>query len=348
MTHPTHTGPLVYEFGWELLGLDGSPRGMLEGTSGGRLERSIFTERRYGGSLTLVDRRQVDEWADVMLRPWCYVAGHSYPLATVIPSLPTGAWDSTSTRLSLRFFDRTQRLARHSRPHHVGVNPGENVIAVVDWLCRHADPFDARTALTPSPATVRTPMGWEPGTPTLTIINELLTSIGYSAIRTDVWGTYRAYPYVVPAERPLVHEYLPGPDARHLSTATEEHNLDSVHNHVLVVGKREGDEPPPIGEARNTNELDPLSIPRRGVHTRREQDSDVVDAPTAQRLAERLLAEERQTVRSVEFEHVWWPAELEGKERLVTSQGLDLTGVRVKDSWTLTPGTLVRATLREV
>ena len=90
-----------------------------------------------------------------------------------------------------------------------------------------------RHALEDSDATLRSSMTWDPDTPWLRIMNDLLDAAGMFALWADADGLVRTSPYVRPRDRPLVWTFTEGVRAVHEEQLT--HNRDEEKEHAAMV-----------------------------------------------------------------------------------------------------------------
>jgi hypothetical protein len=117
--------------------------------------------------------------------------------------------------------------------------------------------------LTPSSLVIPTTIEWDPGTPKLTVVNDLLAAINYESIWFDEHGQAVVQPYVSPQVRPSQFVYTA--DTQSVITPGVEQTLDlfGVPNKwVLVVS--EPDRGPLTSTFSNNDPASPTSIPSRG------------------------------------------------------------------------------------
>ena len=192
--------------------------------------------------------------------------------------------------------------------------------------------------------TTRLPSGlvWEPGTSKLTIINDLLASVGYSALWCDFTGAYRVSPYTLPSARPLAHTFSENERSIHSPEWAREHEA-LIPNKIVCISQETSDTPAMRSVALNEDPASPYSFQSQGVwvaetHTGIEAATQAVLDATAQRYLSSALSS-----ATVQRSMLTTPIELasavisgDGKREVV--ENIDIT---------LTPASLMRITTRE-
>lgn len=358
--------PLVgarYDESWAFMLLDMADRPIaeLEGVEAGSLERSIHTEVRSAGSMTVADPQRVDWHRHRVGISYQFrdEAGqsHEYPLGVFLPTTPTTRHGDTGLVADVQVFDKMTMLARGAVSSTWSVDAGTSVVdAVAEVLgqvheTKISGPDDGGGNLTSS-------MVYDPGTPLLRIINDVLEAGNFFSIWVDGNGVWRLDPYIEPNRRGVEWAHETGANA--VFEAEFEHEADGfdVPNVVIVTGKPEQDGegnelPAPFGVARNEDPDDPFSVPSRGYEIARvEDDQDTVSEAVLGQLAARRLLELSSVTSTYRISHAWLPLDLNSAVRLrAPEQGVDALTVLQKDSWSWdAQGTvsLVRADLREV
>lgn len=104
---------------------------------------------------------------------------------------------------------------------------------------------------------------WEPGTPRLTIINDLLTELNYRSLWADRDGMVRAEAYRQPVAKDISHEYRHGANGVLLPALQRTWNLHGLHN-VFRVYVDSPDYPAAMAAtAENSNPASPVSTVSR-------------------------------------------------------------------------------------
>lgn len=344
----------------DVLSMDDEVLGTLDGATGGSLSESIHTEIRATGSLSVVDPARFD-WHRIRVGlryEFRDEAGalHEHPLGVFLPTTAATRHSDTGATAEVDLYDKLTLLAQDQVSSTWSVDKGTTVVAAVSEVLasvgetRVQAPDDEGGALTSSTV-------WEPGTPKLRIVNDILGAGNFFAAWVDGNGVWRLDPYIEPTRRGVAWDHVAGRNAIFLAEFEHESDGWAVPNEVVVVGKpeRDGDEelPAPHATAWNQDPDDPFSIPSRGrAITHTEQDQDVTSLDVLGQIAARRLLELSSVTESYKIQHAWVPADLNSAHRLrVPSAGIDALTVLQAREWSWdsdgVPG-LVSATLRGV
>lgn len=280
----------VTEFGAYLIGMDGRNLGQIGGVvSGGTITGNRNQRARTGGTLTIKADAAVTSWNGADIQPFIRVNGHEWLLGTFIPDTPTAQVDATGVTMTVELQSRLTRLDGTQLPATLSVAAGVNVPTYVTNLIRDAGlPF---TNIRPGNVHTRTALVFDPGTPLLTVCNELLASVDYWALDTDPHGNIVSGPYVSPVVKTPAWTFTPGPDAIHSATWERTEDRNSVPNRVILHTASYGETPALTATAINEDPASPFSYPARRFYVDR---SDTVEAETQaqlQAMANRRLAE---------------------------------------------------------
>jgi hypothetical protein len=148
---------------------------------------------------------------------------------------------------------------------------------------------------------------WEPGTPKLRIINDLLGAVNYESLSFDEDGTAVATPYLSPASRTEEYTYDDGQYGVMVPFVDQTLDLFSIPNRwVLVVS--EPDRPALVGEYTNNDPASLTSTVRRGrVITDFRTEQEAADQVSLDAKAARLAFEASQVYEAIEFETAIMP-----------------------------------------
>lgn len=255
----------------EVLDASESVLGTLAGVESGDVEGSIGLTARRSGSIDVAQARpsageiplgEVD-WASARLRPWRQVEGlDPWPLGVYLPEMPEQAWDGWHETRRIDLVGKLVALADDLQPRMVTYPAGTVVTtAVREQLVASGQPG---AAVTDSTETLRSPMTWDPNTSRLRIINDLLDSIGYSALWDDGHGIMHADPYVRPAQRPIAYDLLDDERSIYTPAVTITEDVGSIPNRVIATASAEGLDDPLVAVWENRDPASPYSIPSRG------------------------------------------------------------------------------------
>lgn len=345
---------------WVVDVLDGDDRTLepLTGVESGQLDYSIHTEIRSSGSITVSDPGRVD-WHRVRLSvryEFTDEAGalHSHPLGVFLPTTPTAHHGQDGSTAEVEVYDKMVLLSADAVASTWTADVGTSVVqAVTDVLAtigedgRVVGPDDGGGVL-------RSAMVWEPGTPKLRIVNDILEAGNFFSIWVDGEGVWQLRPYIAPTARGVEWEHMAGFHAIFAPNVTHEADSFHVPNRVVLVGRAEDEETPaPYAVAENNNPADPYSIPGRGrVIAVREDEQDATSETVLGQLAARRLLDLSSATSTFQLQHAWVPVDLNGAVRLRwAARGIDVLTVLQKWSWSWSADSvpdLVGASLREV
>lgn len=156
-------------------------------------------------------------------------------------------------------------------------------------------------SVSPHAGTLAAAKEWEPGTPKLHVINDLLGMINYESLSFDEEGVALVRPYRSPAERPEEYTYADDHHGLVYPELEQEMDLWAVHNRwVLVVS--EPDQPPLVATYTNSDPSSPTSTVRRQrTITDFRTELEAVDLTALQAKAARLAFEASQVYEYVPF-----------------------------------------------
>lgn len=226
------------------------------------------------------------------------------------------------------------------------VPAGSNLVQSAVDLAQNAG--ESRIAATPSPATTSSAMMWDPGTSTLTVINELLAAAGYWSAWADGSGVVRFEPYSRPAQRPSSFSFVEGDAAIHSAEWTRDQDLASVPNRVVLVGQGSDETPALVGIATNEDPASPFSFQRRGRWiTHSETGVEAANQETLTGLARRKLINSSTPQATLQVTHMPIPI-MPNDAGTFRSQGHTSRVVLRSVQYDLDPTALCNSTLVEV
>jgi len=258
--------------------LDGvKPGGSLEWVSGAVVKKS--------GTLQVVDLLTagagLTRIADVDLlsnrvRPVMVVEGlPEFPLGVYLVTASPEAWSGTGRTFDLELHDKSTVLDQDAVEVTFTASAGVSVLSVVQAVIESAgerisvDGDDVRT--------LTAPLVWEAGTSKLRIVNDLLAALNYHSLWVDGLGSFRANPYVRPADRSIRYtvlndvegnrlrrELVDGAESIYEPEWSRDIDLHGVPNKVIAVAVGSGDEAPLSASVSNTDPFSPFSVAARG------------------------------------------------------------------------------------
>lgn len=233
--------------------LDGQRRGLgdLEGVLSAGRERNINSTPRTGGTLEMIPQKDIN-WLTDRVRFWGLTRyrgeTETVPLFTGIPLITGQARGQYTSSVSLKLLDFSAALDVPLGAN-TGVSPGDVVTAKVRTMLAGVGATDA--VITESSSTVSEGMFWDATQTKRRYVNDLLKTIGYSAVWADEWGRLRCEPYVDPAKRPVRGDlgFIHGKTCTYRPEFTIEHDTTSVPNHAVIVAQTMGNLEPVVGSA---------------------------------------------------------------------------------------------------
>lgn len=228
-----------------------------------------------------------------------------FPLGVFIPSTPPRKADAAGviTR-EVEAYDLLQVLTDDKVADRYTIAQGTNYITAVKALLDSAG-VTAQN-LTPSSSTLPADRDWDPGTPKLRIINDMLDAINYRSLWFDADGVAVAQPYVSPADRAAEYTYQDDGQSVIVPEVQESLDLFAVANKwVLTVS--EADRPPLRSEYTNANVNSPTSTVSRGRTIVDYRQVEAADQAALDAMAARIAFEASQVYQQVEFETAIMP-----------------------------------------
>lgn len=322
----------------------------LDGVTGGSVTNNVNARLRQSGSLTLTDRGQGVDWASQRVRIDWHVhtrlGDKHWGLGVFLFAAPKLSQHDGWRQWSVELLGKLTVVDEDKVEGTYSVATGTNVTDLVVSLIQSAG--EDRIACTPSDAVTTAMMTWDPGTPKLTIINDLLASINYWALWTDGVGQYRVEPYVAPAQRPVTWLFEEGESSIHLPEWDLDQDTAGVPNKIVLVGQGSEDEPALVGLALNENPDSPYSFQARGrwiTHT--DSGVEAADQSTLTALAQRKLIDLSTPNATISAQHM--PIPLLGNERVAwRSQGEVADAIVQQATLDLAAGALMSSELLEV
>lgn len=188
--------------------------GLLTGVESCSLSGSIYSDVRWGGSLTWSGNSSLDV-SQYLVHPWYIVAGldgveEAYPLCPpCYLKTPTESYsDTVPVTVATDLYDVTYRPAKRlklSAP--LSISAGG---LVTDALGTRMAAAGVKFGIVPSAKTVAAAMNWDLGVSELSVWNALLGSLGYWSAYASLDGVIQAQPWVDPTLRPVAWSFAPG------------------------------------------------------------------------------------------------------------------------------------------
>jgi hypothetical protein len=334
----------------ELLTAAEAPAGTLVGVRGGSVVHTAAKSVHGSASLTVEDNGQAVDWLTVRIRPVITVQGYGdTALGVFLVSEAPEQWGDTGRAWPVKLLDKCTILDQDQVDAAYALDAGTVVTTAIVTLI--ASTGETNIAITPSAATLLNPLVWPAGTTKLQIINDLLSTINYFSLFCNGDGQYRGEPYVKPANRPSVWDFLDGSDCIYDPAFSKDVDLFGIPNKVIAITQGDGVTAALVSSATNADPTSPYSTVRRGrTITRTFTGVEAVDQPTLDAFALRRLIELTTPTASIDIAHAFVPAVLFNRavrfRRAPAS--IDARHVVSKTEVSLDPTALAKATLTEV
>jgi hypothetical protein len=176
---------------------------------------------------------------------------------------------------------------------------------------------------------------WEPGTPKLKIINELLGAVGYESLSFDEMGRAVVRSYTLPSARAAEFVYADGElSVTHPEMADTLDWYDTPNRWTLVVSQP--DQPVITSTYTNTAPSSPTSTVSRGREIMDYRtDVEAADQATLDAKVARLAFEASQVYHKIEFSTAVMPVHSGNDVYSIRSRPLALDSTYVETSWVM-------------
>ncbi|MFO7172062.1 MAG: hypothetical protein DIU70_003705 [Bacillota bacterium] len=298
--HGRH-GTRRVRFRYELLDKYNQPRGWLTTVQEASVTHDAEAEIKRTARFTIRDDGTIN-WLSDRIRPWMGVWVPGNPGGWV--DWPLGVFLLSSPRRKryreVEAYDQCQVLLDDVVTSRYLIPAGTRFDTAIRTVLESAGIVNIN--MTPTDKVLPVDREWEPGTPRLTIVNDLLRAINYQDLWFDSEGAATAAPYVTPDQAPA--EYTYADDDESVVTlddpVEEEMDLFNVPNKwVLVVSDPQ--RPPLRAEYTNTSGNSPTSTVNRGRVIVDYREVDAADQETLDALARRLAVEASQVYQTIRW-----------------------------------------------
>jgi hypothetical protein len=254
--------------------------------------------------LSMTEDPSVDFLSD-QIRPWCLLTMPGggpqvqFPLGVFLLSTPPRQETAAGVSRQIEGYDLLQVLADDKLSARYSVALGASYTSTIASILTGAGIAAAAQNITSSALTVPAAREWEPGTPKLTIVNDLLSAINYDGLFFDATGTAVARPYVSAQNRGVDYTYAD--DSRSVILPGVQQSLDlfGIPNTFVAVVSQP-DRPPLTSTYVNSNPSSPTSTASRGrTITSVVTNQDAADQATLDARVARMAFEASQVYDTV-------------------------------------------------
>lgn len=333
------------------------PLDTLDNITGGTITASVDARIKTAGTLSVVTDKPISWWANCRIKIFANVNGKAWSLGVFLPSSPCMKHTAAGVEFTVELSDKLIILDKDCISDALSLPVGT---VLTRWVtnCITAS-GETNINIEPSTRTNKRPLVWEPGTPKLTVINDILDYIGYFSLLADENGQYTASPYIIPAERPIMWRFGAGEYSLTSTNFTYEQNLDDIPNKIIYIAQSastvvngvtvEGTykQQPLKAVATNTDPASPFSYQNRGRWvTRVNVDAEAESLQELQKMVDKALANAQDPFTRIECRTALLPVRLNHLARFTTPD-YDLVGAVRKTEVTLQPGSFMNVTLRK-
>lgn len=334
----------------ELLTAAEAPAGRLIGVRAGSVAHTSAKSVHGSASLTVADYGQTVDWLTARIKPILTIDGYGdVALGVFLVSEAPESWDAIGRMWAVKLLDKTTILDQDAVSATYTLDAGSVVTDEIETLIESTG--ETNHAITPSTATLLNPLAWPAGTTKLQIVNDLLATINYFSLFCNGDGQYRGEPYVKPASRPVVWEFLDGSDCIYMPVFGKDVDLWSIPNEVTAITQGDGETAALTSTATNDDPTSPYSTVSRGrTISRVFTGVEIADQPTLDAWTLRRLIELTTPTASVEIQHGPVPDVLFNRAVTFRRTPADINGRHVvsKTEVSLDPTALAKTTLTEV
>lgn len=247
----------------------------LTGVIGGELAWQKNQAIKGRGSLKVMQNTD-GPLLDVFIRPVLTIDGWgSQPYGMWVPSFPKRSYTSSAWTGTVALVSLEALLSYTSAASILNVNETDITVLVPQGTVVTSWVRDALTkagianlSVQSSPKTENAPQAYIDGETLLQVVNIELDRIGYSSLYSDMDGTLRATPYVLPGDRSESFSDLRPFDVdghpMFLTAFDFTDNAPNVPNRVRAVGRPVGWLPGQTAVAVNNDPTSPYSVVNRG------------------------------------------------------------------------------------
>lgn len=259
-------------FEYDLLNKDGVFKKKLYNVISCSVRYASLGNLKGSANVVMKDDKTIDFINDI-IRARCIIDDKEYPLGEYLISSSKKNIQINNVKRDVQCYSKLLILNDDKIEDRLVCNVGTNVVNQVKRI------IGARAhEITDSNLTIQTSKEWDVGTSKLQIINDLLSIINYSSIRTDGNGKFVASPYILPSEREIEFNLEAGSESIIYPEKSDELDLFGVPN-VVIMRTNSGDIPEPLQAVYENNNVDSAtSTPSRGrriVHY--EEVSDIIN-----------------------------------------------------------------------
>lgn len=316
--------------------------------TGLKLEDSTGTTIKTGGTMDVVD--DSTDWLKIRIQVFYTTNGVEYSLGVFIPATPTGNRASGGGLRQVELYDKTLILQEDVEDKSYVVKKGTNVTNHVRALIQSSG--EPRVSIEASDAVTNVQTVWNPGTPRLQIVNDLLSSINYTGLRATDNGILESVPNIDYEKKTPVWTFDDtNSTGLYMDDFGDEQDLFAIPNKWVGLTRSDGDEASFKSVITNEDPNSPFSYQNRGRWiTRVTENVEAVSQQVLDSIILGNLTRATNASRKFTISHPWVPLNLNDTVKFINTEfGINTTCRVTKMSMDMTlPGALVTTTLWEL
>lgn len=284
---------------------------------------------------TFLENAEFDMLKDE-LQPVMTIDGTEQPLGVYRCATASISCDGTGRKMKLEAYDRCWRLQNTRAENVLHFNAGKKYVDVILQLLAGAGIVLAVT--TDSAAVLPADReDWDVGTDYLSIINQLLSEIGYRPLWFDAFGYAHIDPYTAPDSTAIIRQYS-SRDISRLPMApeySEETDLFDAPNVFICICSNADRTTALTATSVNDSPVSRKSVSRRGMQiTEVVKVDQAADQAALQAYADKLKFESMLETRTVQF--AVSPDASHGMWDIIAVDHPDIGGIYLETGWRMT------------
>lgn len=340
-------GPRQPQWVFTLLDNEDRPLRRLRTVSEWSLELNPLANLGDSGSLTLLAGSENVDFMKHRVRV-SYDPGvdgvSAWDVGVFLFSEPGLERDDTHSVVNVGLVSKLAILGDDAMEESYTVPKGANVVETIIQLVKSTG--ESRVSVKASDERVREPIVFEAGENKLAMINQLLDAIGYWALSVNGEGLFESGPYVPPADRPLMWDFVEGAHATHSGQWSRQQDLTGVPNRIICRTTGTDEEPALVGVALNEDAASLFSFQARGRWVTRVYDVEATSQAQINAMAQRRLVEAGSPLANLSISHAILPLR---PRDLVTVKSAPVNArATVQKMRVSAPGYVAHSELREV
>lgn len=299
----------------------------------GSIALNSLAELKRTGRFTIKENIAKDiDFLNDRIKPIVIIDGVETEMGVYLMPSPTRRLECGQIYRDIEAYDVLQILKEDKITDRTFYRKGSKYEDILRQIINSAGIY--RCTIEPTLLTLKRDREFEIGTSKLTICNQLLQEINYTAIYSDKTGLIRAKQYIMPNMRNIEVKYIEGDfDIKVKDSSTDELDLFNVPNTWVVVASN-GENNSLKSIFKNENPADKTSIPsrERKIVDYREI-SDIADQNSLNQYTKRLAMNALSVYRKIEFETIINPIHGYANCIYVEDKALDISDKYIETSW---------------